>query len=76
MPKEPNGLGRTSVFTVRALTSDEYIQPDRVWSFDKLPVSKESIFSTEDIRNWPHLQGIRLSIPKLDKEVYIHLNRQ
>ena len=48
---------------------DEYIELDRVWSVGKLPVSKESITSTEDNCDWPHLQAI--SIPKLDKQVTI-----
>ena len=61
--------GEEVSLTVRALSSDECIQLDRVWTVDKLPVSKKSIPSTEDIRDWPHLQGI--SIPKLDKEVSI-----
>ncbi|XP_068728733.1 uncharacterized protein [Montipora capricornis] len=42
---------------------------DCVWSVDKLPVPNESISSTGDICDWPHLQGI--SIPKLDQEVSI-----
>ena len=53
--------------TVKALMSNEYIHLDRVWTVDKLSVSKSSIPCTEDIRDWPHLQGI--SLPKLDKEV-------
>ena len=55
--------------TVKALTLNEYIHLDRVWTANNLPVSKRSIPCTEDIRDWPHLQGI--SLPKLDKEVSI-----
>jgi len=59
-------LGEEVSLTVKALTSNEYIHLDRVWTVNNLPVSKGSIPCTEDIRDWPHLQGI--SLPKLDKE--------
>ena len=63
-------LGEEEVsLTVKALMSNEYIHLDRVWTVNNLPVLKRSIPCTEDIRDWPHLQGI--SLPKLDKEVSI-----
>ena len=62
-------LGEDVSLTVKALTSNEYIHLDRVWTVNNLPVSKRSIPCTEDICDWPHLQGI--SLPKLDKEVPI-----
>ena len=54
---------------MKALTSNDYIHLDRVWTINNRPVSKKSIPCTEDIRDWPHLKGI--SLPKLDKEVSI-----
>ena len=54
---------------MKALTLNEYIHLDRVWTVNNLPVSKRSIPCTEDICDSPHLQGI--SLPKLDKEVSI-----
>jgi len=62
-------LGEEVSLTVKALTSNEYIHLDRIWTVNNLPVSKRSIPFTDDIRDWPHLQGI--SSPKLDKEVSI-----
>ena len=64
-------LGEEVSLTVKALTSNEYIHLDRVWTVNNLPVSKRSIPCTEDICDWPHLQGI--SLPKLDKEVSIFI---
>ena len=62
-------LGEELSLTVKALTSNDYIHLDRVYTVNNLPVSKKSIPCTEDIRDWPHLKGI--SLPKLDKEVSI-----
>ena len=61
--------GEELSLTVKALTSNDSIHLDRVWTVNNLPVSKKSIPCTEDISDWPHLKGI--SIPKLDKEVSI-----
>ena len=60
-------LGEELSLTVKALTSNDYMHLDRVYTVNDLPVSKKSIPCTEDIRDWPHLKGI--SLPKLDKEV-------
>jgi len=57
-------LGEEVSLTVKALTSNEYIHLDHVWTVNNLPVSKRSISCTENIRDRPHLQGI--SLPKLD----------
>ena len=62
-------LGEELSLTVKALTSNDYIHLDRVWTVNNLQVSKKSIPCTEDIHDWPHLKGI--SLPKLDKEVSI-----
>ena len=64
-------LGEEVSLTVKALTSNEYIRLDCVWTVNNLPVSKRIIPCTEDICDWPHLQGI--SLPKLDKEVSIFI---
>ena len=62
-------LGEEVSLTVKALTSNEYIHLDRVWTVNNVPVSKGSIPSALDIRDWPHLHAI--SLPKLDKKVPI-----
>ena len=62
-------LGEELSLTVKALTSNDYIHLDRVYTVNNLPVSKKSIPCTGDIHDWPHLKGI--SLPKLDKEVSI-----
>jgi len=39
---------------------------DKVWTVDRLPISKRSVPSDKDVSQWPHLKGIKF--PRLDGE--------
>ena len=49
---------------VKALTSDDSIHLDKVWTVDRIPVSRENIPTDEDVQRWSHLHGIEF--PKLE----------
>ena len=51
---------------VLALDGDDPILLDKVWTVDRLPISKRSVPSDEDVSQWPHLKGVKF--PKLDGE--------
>ena len=51
---------------VFSLDGEEPILLDRVWTVDRLPISKRSIPSDEDVSQWPHLEGVKF--PRLDGE--------
>ena len=42
-----------------ALDGDDPILLDRVWTVDRLPISKRSVPSDEDVSQWPHLKGVK-----------------
>lgn len=44
---------------VFSLDGDVPILLDRVWTVDRLPLSKRNIPSDEDVSQWPHLEGIK-----------------
>ncbi|KAJ8034141.1 hypothetical protein HOLleu_20860 [Holothuria leucospilota] len=46
--------------TIESLSGDEFVDLPKVWSVDRLPISSKSIPSNNDIRGWPHLEGIEL----------------
>ena len=51
---------------VLALDCDDPILLDKVWTVDRLPISKRSVPSDEDVSQWPHLKGVKF--PRLDGE--------
>lgn len=57
---------------VKAFKGEDEVHLDKVWTVDRLPVSKPNILTEDDIDRWPHLHGIEF--PRLDgdeKEVEI-----
>lgn len=46
--------------------SDDPILLDKVWTVDRLPISKRSVPSDENVSRWPHLRGVKF--PRLDGE--------
>ena len=51
---------------VKALKSDDSIHLNKVWVVDRLPVSRRSILTDEDVLGWSHLHGIEF--PKLEDQ--------
>ena len=51
---------------VLALDGDDPILLDKVWTVDRLPVSKCSVPSDEDVSQWPHLKVVKF--PRLEGE--------
>ena len=51
---------------VLALDGDDPILLDKVWTVDRLPISKRSVPSDEDVSQWPHLKGVKF--PRLEGE--------
>ena len=51
---------------VLALDGEDSILLDKVWTVDRLPISKRSVPSDEDVSQWPHLKGVKF--PRLDGE--------
>ncbi|XP_041484654.1 uncharacterized protein LOC121431209 [Lytechinus variegatus] len=47
-------------FSVVGVEESDEIELNGVWTVDKLPISKESIPSQDDISKWAHLRGIAL----------------
>ena len=58
--------GYEVAFDVLALDGDVPIVLDKVWTVDRLPISKRSVPSDEDVSQWPHLKGVKF--PRLDGE--------
>ncbi|KAJ8049693.1 hypothetical protein HOLleu_02543 [Holothuria leucospilota] len=56
--------------TVVSLSGDEFVELPKIWSVDRLPISSKSIPSNNDIRGWPHLEGIELP-PIGDQQVML-----
>ena len=59
-------LGYEVALNVTALDSDDPILLDKVWTVDRLPISKRSVPSDEDVSQWPHLKGLKF--PRIDGE--------
>ena len=56
--------------TVEPLDGTDKFEVKRLWTFDRLNASRQSINSEQDTRRWPHLQDIKL--PSIsEKEVRI-----
>ena len=51
---------------VLALDGDDTILLDKVWTVDRLPISKRSVPSDEDVSQWPHLKDVKF--PRLEGE--------
>ena len=51
-------------FNVKALKGKDEVHLDKVWTVDRLPISKRDIPAEEDIDRWPHPRGIEF--PRLD----------
>ena len=51
---------------VSALDGDDPIVLGKVCTVDRLPMSKQSVPSDEDVSQWPHLKGVKF--PRLDGE--------
>ena len=62
--------GLEVALNVKGIESDETIELNKVWSVDKLSISKKNIPSPEDLKHWSHLQGINLQSVD-EKEVNI-----
>ena len=58
--------GYEVTLNVSALDGDDPIVLDKVWTVDRLPISKQSVPSDEDVSQWPHLKGVKF--PRLDGE--------
>ena len=57
---------------VLALDGDDPILLDKVWTVDRLPISKHSVPSHEDVSQWPHLKGVKFKrINREEKAVSI-----
>ena len=51
--------GYEGSLNVLALDGDDPILLDKVWTVDRLPISRRSVPSDEDVSQWPHLTGIK-----------------
>ena len=51
---------------VLALDGDDPILLDKVWTVDRLPISKRSVPSDGDVSQWSHLKGVEF--PRLEGE--------
>ncbi|XP_030828101.1 uncharacterized protein LOC115919169 [Strongylocentrotus purpuratus] len=51
--------------TVKNVSDGESIDLPKVWTVDKLPISKSCIPTDEDLNRWPHLRGVHL--PRIDE---------
>ena len=58
--------GYEVALNVMALDGDHPILLDKVWTDDRLPISKRSVPSDEGVSQWPHLKGIKF--PRFDSE--------
>jgi len=58
--------GYEVALNVLALDGDDTILLDKVWTVDRLPISKRSVPSDEDVSQWPHLKDVKF--PRLDRE--------
>ena len=58
--------GYEVALNVLALDGDDTILLDKVWTVDRLPISKRSVPSDEDVSQWPHLKDVKF--PRLDGE--------
>ena len=53
--------GYEVALNVMALNGDHPIFLDKVWTVDRLPISKRSVPSDEDVSQWSHLKGIKFA---------------
>jgi len=53
-------------FNVKARKGKNEVHLDKVWTVDRLPISKRDIPAVEDIDRWPYLRGIEF--PQLDSD--------
>ena len=58
--------GYEMALNLMALDGDHPIFLDKVWTVDRLPISKQSVPSDEDVSQWSHLKGIKF--PRFDSE--------
>ena len=64
--KDRSRSGFDVELNVKALKSDDSIHLNKVWTVDRLPVSRRSIPTDEYVRGWSHLHGIEF--PKLEDQ--------
>ena len=64
--KDRSRSGFEVELNVKALKSDDSIHLNKVWTVDRLPVSRRSIPTDEDVRGWSYLHGIEF--PKLEDQ--------
>ena len=62
--------GHEVALSVKGLQSNERIELNKLWTVDELSISKQTIPTSEDIKNWSHLDGVELASIN-DKEVTI-----
>ncbi|KAL9976439.1 hypothetical protein ACROYT_G013739 [Oculina patagonica] len=65
--------GYEVALNVVALDVDDTILLDKVWTVDRLPISKRSVPSDEDASQWPHLKGIK-SQDLMEKRLLAYLS--
>ena len=62
----PPKSGFEVALNVLALDANDTILLDKVWTVDRLPISKQSVPSDGDVSQWPHLKDVKF--PRLDGE--------
>ena len=53
--------------SVGSLDDDNLYRVPPVYSVDSIPVSKSSVISNDDIRKWPHLNGVE--VPSIESDI-------